>query len=154
MKRAIKNKRVLNLAKATALMAFSLCTTGVQAQKAGKSVPIPVIHNEESEGNSQYFYIAEQMPEFVGGQKALFKFLSENLYYTSDSSGIEGTIYVGFIVETDGTLSNISIKRGKACLNEEAVRVVKLMSGKWKCGYQNGKPVRVAYTIPIKIHLE
>jgi hypothetical protein len=59
------------------------------------------------------------------------------------------------MVETDGTISEVTIKRGlKNVANEEAMRVVKLMSGKWKCGYQNGKPARIRFTLPIKIHLE
>lgn len=141
-------------AKIAAFAAFSLIATPANAQEEGR-VPIPVVCPEQTPKEDTFIgIIVEQMPEFIGGQKAMFKFLSDNIHYPTNTCGIEGTVYVGFVVEIDGTLSNIAVKRGIPILNEEAIRVVKLMSGKWKCGYQSGKPMRVAYTLPLRWHLE
>jgi hypothetical protein len=140
--------------KAVFILAFCCISTFMKAQEER---PIPVENPEESnkKDDVRCILVIEPTPEFIGGSKAMFKFLNENLHFTSDSTGIDGTIYIGFMVEIDGSISDVTIKRGlKNVVNEEALRVAKLMSGKWKCGYQNGKPARVYYTIPIKIHLE
>jgi protein TonB len=102
------------------------------------------------------FVIVEQNPEFVNGTKAMYQFLSNNIKYpaVARESAIEGTVYVGFVVGKDGSIRDVVVKRGigGGC-NEEAVRVVKLMPN-WNPGKQQGKPVSVAYTIPIKFHLD
>ncbi|MDP4227742.1 MAG: energy transducer TonB [Bacteroidota bacterium] len=92
------------------------------------------------------------MPDFPGGTDALMNFLSENIKYPIPAfrEGIQGTVSLRFIINTDGELSDIQVLRGigGGC-DEEAIRVVKLMP-KWKPGLQNGKPVRVYYVLPIK----
>lgn len=102
------------------------------------------------------FVIVEQNPEFQDGVKAMYQFLSNNIKYPAIAreNAIEGTVYVGFVVGKDGSIRDVAVKRGigGGC-NEEAVRVVKLMPN-WKPGKQQGKPVSVAYTIPIKFHLD
>lgn len=98
----------------------------------------------------------EPKPEFMGGEDTLFNFLKLNTKYPKEAgeSCIEGTVYIGFTVETDGTFTGIKIKRGLGggC-SEEALRVVQLMP-KWKPGKQQGRAVRVAFTIPVKFKLE
>ena len=100
--------------------------------------------------------IVEQVPEFPDGAKAMFKWLSDNVKYPpiARENGIEGTVYIGFVVWNDGTIQNVQVKRGigGGC-NEEAVRVVRAMPT-WKPGRQNGKAVNVAFTLPIKFKLE
>ena len=99
--------------------------------------------------------LVEPNPEFIGGTKAMFEFLKENLKYPKNARDCEGTVYVGFVVKTDGNLTDVNVKRGlHPDIDDEAVRVVKMMSGKWKPGMQSGKPISVAYTIPIKFRLE
>ncbi len=104
------------------------------------------------------FTIVEEMPEFQGGQKALFEFLGKKTNYPAMAreNGIEGTVYIGFVVMEDGTISNIHIKRGLpsggAGCDKEALRVVGEMPT-WKPGKQRGKAVRVAYTLPFKFKL-
>lgn len=121
-----------------------------------KAVDKPKIEREEE---PEVFVIVEQMPEFPGGQGDLFKFLASNTKYPSmaKENGIEGTVYVGFVVMEDGSISKVHIKRGLsgggAGIDEEALRVVKLMP-KWKPGMQRGKNVRVAYTLPFKFKLD
>lgn len=98
----------------------------------------------------------EQMPEFPGGGDALDQFLNNNLKYppTAKEKAIQGKVYVGFVVEKDGTITNIQIRRGAhELLNEEAIRVVKLMP-KWKPGSMRGKTVRTRYTLPIVFSLK
>jgi periplasmic protein TonB len=89
----------------------------------------------------------------------MFKFLQSNLKYpaVARENSVEGTVYVGFVVEKDGSISNVTVKRGIAnggggC-NDEAVRVVKMMP-KWKPGKQQGKAVKVNYTLPVKFKLQ
>ena len=105
-----------------------------------------------------HVYIAvQQKPEFTGGSKALEKFLKDNLVYpeTAKQKDIEGKVYVKFIVEKDGTFSNIEIAKGMFQCPEcgvEALRVVKAMP-KWKAGKENGNAVRVMFALPIQFRL-
>jgi protein TonB len=95
------------------------------------------------------------MPAFPGGEEELFKYLSKNIKYPSMAreNGISGTVYVTFVVETNGDITDVKKLRGVGggC-DEEAIRVVKAMPG-WSAGKQNGKPVRVQYNLPIKFTL-
>ena len=97
------------------------------------------------------YVIVEEMPAFPGGDKALRQFVSNNLIYPikAREAGIQGTVYVTFIVDKKGYIRNIKIIRGigGGC-DEEAVRVVKLMP-KWNPGTQNGKPVNVKFNLPL-----
>ncbi len=101
------------------------------------------------------FIYVEQMPEYMDGMKAMFRFLSDNIKYPAlaRENGIEGTVYVGFTVGKDGKIRDVMVKRGigGGC-NDEAVRVVTMMPN-WKEGRQNGKSVNVAFTLPIKFAL-
>jgi periplasmic protein TonB len=118
--------------------------------------PPPVEKEVEKPVVEQIFTIVEQNPEFPDGQKAMFSWLSSNIKYPpiARENGIEGTVYVGFVVNTDGSIVDVIVKRGigGGC-NEEAVRVVQQMPN-WKPGRQQGRPVRVAFTLPIKFKLE
>ncbi len=101
------------------------------------------------------FIIVEQMPEYKDGMKAMFQFLADNIKYPAIAreNGIDGTVYVGFVVLNDGSIRNVEVKRGRSGgLNEEAARVIAMMPN-WKPGRQNGKPVNVAFTVPIKFTL-
>lgn len=97
------------------------------------------------------------MPTFEGGNDAMFKYIQNNIIYPPIENGvaITGTSYVTFVVEKDGSLSNVKILRGVAGCSEcdkEAIRVVKSMSN-WHPGKQNGRLVRVQYNLPIKFAL-
>lgn len=101
------------------------------------------------------FIVVEEMPEYIGGDDARIKFISENVVYPTMAreSNIQGTVYVTFVVETDGSITDVKILRGigGGC-DEEAIRVVKIMP-KWKPGKQTGKNVRVQFNLPIKFTL-
>jgi TonB family protein len=106
--------------------------------------------------NRVVFTIVEENPEFMRGQAELFKWLGQNIQYpkAARENNIDGTVYVGFIVNEDGSISNVTVKRGigGGC-DQEAMRVVSEMPD-WKPGKQGGKNVRVAYTLPIKFQLD
>jgi Ca-activated chloride channel family protein len=108
--------------------------------------------NTENEEENEIFVVAETMPEFPGGEKAMKKFIVENLVYPPPvkERGIKGKVYLTFIVKTDGTIADIKVLRGigGGC-NEEAVRVVKMMP-RWKPGMQRAQPVPVQYNLVIE----
>jgi len=101
------------------------------------------------------FSSLERMPEPYGGAGAWSKFLNKNLKYPEMAvdQHMQGKVWVSFIVEKDGRLSNIVVNRGAGYgMDEEALRVLK-MAPAWKPGIQNGQPVRVRYNIPINFQL-
>lgn len=105
--------------------------------------------------NDSVFQIVSEMPEFPGGVEAMMKYIAENVKYPEKAKekGISGRVFVGFIVEKDGSVTSAKVLRGigGGC-DEEAVRVIKGMP-KWKPGKQEGKPVRVSYMMPIMFKL-
>lgn len=114
------------------------------------------INQKVTEDTNEIFTNVEVLPEFPGGQAAFGKFLSKNLNYPpmARENNIQGRVIVNFVVERDGSLTDIKVVRGigGGC-DEEAVRVLK-KTPKWKPGIQNGRPVRVSYTIPIFFQLQ
>ncbi|RYY36869.1 MAG: energy transducer TonB [Sphingobacteriaceae bacterium] len=101
------------------------------------------------------FETMERMPEPVGGQQAWTKFLQRNLRFPSvaQDQGVNGRVFISFIIEKDGKLSDITILRGgEHGFGEEALRVLKKAAA-WTPGIQNGRPVRVKYVIPINFQL-
>lgn len=102
------------------------------------------------------FINTEQQPEFPGGLKALSAFVGNELRYprSAASAGVSGRVYVSFVVNTDGTLTEVQILKGLGFgCDEEAVRVVQKMPH-WRPGKQSGRAVRVKYTLPIWFTLE
>ena len=98
---------------------------------------------------------AEVMPEFPGGMPEMVKYLLENMIYPEEmkENGIEGRIFVQFVVTKTGSVEDITIARGIDGLNREAIRLVKQMPN-WKPGINNGKVVNVKMVIPIRFSLE
>ena len=110
---------------------------------------------EEPLEYAKVFDVVEQMPEFPGGTEALMTFLMKNVRYPEAAykAGTEGQVIVTFIVEPDGVISNAKVvKKVSDDLDGEAIRLVGSMP-KWKPGMQNGKAVRVKYTIPVTFRL-
>jgi protein TonB len=101
------------------------------------------------------FTIVEQMPEFPGGEAKMLEFIQKNVKYPAiaKDNGISGTVFLNFVINKDGQVTDIKILRGigGGC-DEEATRVVKAMPG-WKVGKQNGRPVNVSFNLPIKFTL-
>jgi len=117
---------------------------------------IPIVEEEEEVPEMEIFQVVESPPQYPGGDAARMKFLQENIKYPqmARESGIQGTVYVTFVVEPDGSVSDVRVLRGigGGC-DEEAVRVIKMMP-KWIPGKQRGKPVRVQFNMPIKFTLQ
>ena len=104
----------------------------------------------------EVFLVVEEMPEFPGGVLALRQYLASSVKYPviAQENGIQGKVYVNFVVNKDGSVSNAKIARGvDPSLDAEALRVVSTLP-KWKPGKQRGAPVRVSYTVPISFKLE
>jgi protein TonB len=106
---------------------------------------------------NKVFQFVEQMPSFPGGEDALMKYLHDHIRYpaVARENGIQGTVVVQFVVNTDGSIvdvKTVGAKKGGG-LEEEAVRVVKGMP-KWRAGKQNGRSVRVQYSLPIRFQLQ
>lgn len=102
------------------------------------------------------FDVVEKMPSYPGGPGALQKWLAQNMTYPAAAAenGIEGRVIVAFVVETDGSVSDVKIARGvDPSLDREALSVVKRMP-KWIPGMQNGAPVRVKYNVPVTFKLQ
>lgn len=118
---------------------------------------VPIEMEEEAEIKEDHiFTIVESDAEYPGGEKARMEFLNKNIKYPTMAreSGIQGRVYVTFVVEKDGSVTDVQVTRGigGGC-DEEAVRVVRLMP-KWIPGKQRGKPVRVQFNLPIRFTLQ
>jgi protein TonB len=120
-------------------------------------IAAPVEAPVEEEEEEVVFVVVESMPEFPGGQQALFKYLSENVKYPviAQENGIQGRVICQFVVNKDGSIVDVEVVRsgGDPSLDKEAVRVIKSMP-KWKPGKQRGKAVRVKYTVPVNFKLQ
>jgi len=105
---------------------------------------------------SKIFNIVEKMPEYPGGINALMHYLATNIKYPAEArkAGIQGKVFVNFIVEKDGSISHVKVLKGigYGC-DKEAVKAVENMP-RWIPGQQKGKPVRVEYNLPVKFSLQ
>jgi len=119
-------------------------------------VSAPIVEEKEEEVEEEVVIIPDVNPEFNGGEAKLYEYLSENIKYPdlARDGGITGKVYVQFVVEKDGSITNIQVKRdiGGGC-GEEAKRVVRGMP-KWKPGKVGGRTVRSQFILPINFILK
>jgi len=117
--------------------------------------PVDFAEEEEDADEDYIFQIVEDEPEFPGGMQAMQEYLRDNIRYPTMAreAGIEGTVFVTFVVERDGSITNVEVQRGigGGC-DEEAIRVVQNMPN-WEPGEQRGQPVRVQFTLPVRFVL-
>jgi periplasmic protein TonB len=117
---------------------------------------IPPVREEEEVSEQEIFTVVESMPEFPGGAQAMMEYIARNIRYPpmARESGIQGRVFVNFVVEPDGSVSNVNVLRGigGGC-DEEAIRVVQGMP-KWTPGRQRGKAVRVSFNLPVRFTLQ
>ncbi len=100
--------------------------------------------------------VAEVMPEFPGGEEALFGFFSKNLHFPvyERENGITGVVFVSFVVNSNGAIDQIEILRSPSIgFNDEVIRVVKKMPI-WKAGIQGGQKVPVRFKMPVRFSLK
>ncbi len=120
-------------------------------------VEIMEFTEEEEEEEAEIFFIVEDMPGFMGkGQDGFRSWIGQNLRYPeiAAENGISGRVFVQFVVEPNGSVTNVKVVRGvDPALDAEAIRVVKA-SPKWTPGKQRGKAVRVSFTFPINFVLQ
>ena len=120
-----------------------------------KTIDLPPVTDTTKAKDGPIFTSVEQVPEFPGGLQAFGIFLAKNIKYPESmrKNSVQGRVIVSFIVEKDGSLTDVKVVRGIGYgADEEAVRVIK-MSPNWKPGIQNNKPVRVSYAVPISFAL-
>lgn len=118
------------------------------------SMPIEAV---EEEASDPVFSFVEKMPEFNGGTVALKKFIDDHLVYPAEAAerGIQGTVYIKFIVRMDGTLTDFEVMRSMhPSMSKAALDVVKLTQGDWSIGEQRGKKVDVYHTVAVKFSLK
>lgn len=125
-------------------------------QKVAIEVYVPPVRQEEEVVEQEIFTVVESMPEFPGGASKMMEFIARNIKYPpmARESGIQGRVFVNFVVEPDGSVSNVKVLRGigGGC-DEEAIRVVETMP-KWTPGRQRGKAVRVSFNLPVRFTLQ
>lgn len=138
----MKLRRFAFVSVVAALIAVFFCAGNLSAAEEEILEPVRVV--------------AVKKAEFIGGNEEMIKFLSENVKYPEDvllanekGANIHGRVYVKFVVEKDGSISDVEVVRSvHPSLDAESVRVVKLMSGKWTPATERGKPVRSMFTLP------
>ena len=138
---------------------FLICFFIVSSISAQTTLDIDtgkVADNTNEYPDDVIYAVVEHMPEFPDGQQALLKFLGEQVKYPKDAEeqGIEGRTICQFVIEKDGSISDVVAVRtsGNTSLDKEAIRVLQSMPN-WRPGLQRGKPIRVKYTIPILFRL-
>ena len=122
--------------------------------------PPPPINGQSVAGEDiqstgeKVFSKVDQMPVFPGGEKAMMKFIHDNLIYpeSAKATGVQGTVFVNMVIDDKGKVANAKVLKGVPILGDEALRVLSLMPA-WEPGKQDGRPVAVAYTIPFKFVL-
>ena len=134
------------------IMAMLMLT--VSAANAQNSPKPQATKNNEKSKNT-IFNVVDVLPSFPGGVKAFGDYLVKNIKYPAvdKKNKLEGKVFIQFVVERDGSLSNVqSVRSPSKAMSDEAVRVLK-GSPKWNPGSMNNKPVRAKYTVPINFNL-
>jgi protein TonB len=117
----------------------------------------PVLQAEEEETEDEIFVIVEDMPKFRGGDINKFReWVQKRVRYPelAAENGIQGRVFISFVVETNGNVSNVTVTRSVDALLDEAAKEAVAASPKWEPGMQRGRPVRVRYSIPIIFQLQ
>ncbi|WP_131458208.1 TonB family protein [Jiulongibacter sediminis] len=115
-------------------------------------ISLPISENR----TEQIFTAVEKQPQFPGGNAEMYRFINQHLNYPPEAKAakIEGRVFVKFVVQKDGSISQTEIMKGLGHgYDEEALRIIKLMP-KWKAGTQNGRTVNVWYTLAFSFSLE
>lgn len=144
----VKTQEDLNEAK------MDISVADVKGTDEVNGVDVATLNENQAitqEDKEEVFGAVDQMPEFSGGEMALRKWILANTKYPKNAAdkGIQGKVYVNFVVEKDGSISNVRVVHSvDPLLDKEALRVINSLP-RWNPGMQGGKPVRVSYTVPI-----
>ena len=138
------------------IFAFSIAPNELYSQENQKKVNYSKQKKVDAKTEKgDVFEKVDVMPEFVNGKDAMIKFIAQNVKYPESErkKGVQGKIYVSFVVNKHGKITDVKIARGVSpAIDREAIRVVKSMPN-WKPGENNEKPVKVKFTIPISFKL-
>ena len=140
------------------IIAFLMLSVSCFAQDTKGTIKVKKVDTAISEIVLVETINPESMPSYPGGDVAMSSYLAKSIKYPQleKEMGIQGTVYVSFVVMEDGSIEDIKLLRGVkdgSGLDNEALRVVKMMP-KWISGQKNEKPVKVRYTMPIKFQLK
>lgn len=143
----------MNIIKPILFLLFSiLAAQTIHSQEANNMDSVVAVSGEDT----LIFHVVEQMPRFPGGEEARIKYLTQNIRYPAEArdNGIQGRVYVTYVVEADGSISNVRVLRGigGGC-DEEAAQLISNMPN-WEPGKQRGKPVRVQFNMPILFSID
>lgn len=130
------------------LFLFACNETEIEEVNQAKTESVP--------DKSGVYYTVDEMPEYPGGMNELRKYIAQNIKYPVEAkkNNIQGKVFVKFIVDTNGAVTNVEVAHGAdPILDAEAVRVVSEMP-EWKAGKNDGKPVKVYFTVPINFALQ
>ena len=149
----IKSQEDLNATK----VSISIADVKGNDEANGKDIAdLKQVVTQAAPEPEKVFDMVEQMPTFPGGQQELMAYLGKNIKYPTiaQENGTQGRVIIQFVVERDGSINDVRVARGvDPYLDKEAVRVVKSMP-KWLPGKQNGKAVRVKFTVPVMFRLQ
>lgn len=136
---------------------FEINVEDDQSQRQAQTyVPPPPPQPKEEAVTEEIFVVVEEQPEYPGGNAAMMQFLSNNIRYPviAQENGIQGRVICNFVVERDGSITDVQVVRGvDPSLDREAVRVIQQMP-RWKPGKQRGQAVRVRFTLPVVFRLQ
>ena len=157
-KRQIAELVILLLVLVGVIIIARQCNTSPFAESQSEQTPIEQQEAlEESATTDDICVVAEQMPEFPGGQAALIEYLSHQVTYPEEAqaNGIEGRVVCSFVVDTDGSITDVEVasSSGDASLDQEAVRAVQSMP-QWQPAHMDGAPVSVRFSLPINFTLQ
>ncbi|KAB1063395.1 energy transducer TonB [Salibacter halophilus] len=129
----------------------------IESTEIDENTEIEFVETPEEEvvEEPEIFQVVEDPPQFPGGEEELFKYLGKSIQYPpmAKDAGVSGVVYVTFVVNEDGSISDVEVLRGiGAGCDKEAIRVVENMP-KWKPGKQRGKSVKVQFNLPIRFTL-
>ena len=151
-------KTIRSVFSVAILLASVLGSNNLMAESkdGALSVDICAPESEDDSSEDDLYINVDKRATFPGGAKEAYAFIKENLKYPEDAAnyGIQGRVIVNFVVDKDGSISDIKVVRGvHPSLDAEAVRVVKLMP-KWKPAENRGKPVRTKYMLPVFFRIQ
>lgn len=134
---------------------------GTKDQEGDKELVAPPVEDKgpTEPAAPEIFTVVEEMPDPPGGIGAFYKYVGSHIQYPSMAreAGISGKAHLKFVVETDGSISDVQVLKGvPGCsdCDKEAIRVIKSFPEKWKPGKQNGRPVRVYYNLPVVFKIQ
>ncbi|WP_162055187.1 energy transducer TonB [Pontibacter pamirensis] len=118
---------------------------------------LPPKQEDAAVEDAKVYNFVDQMPAFEGSEEKMFEFLHEHVRYPKEAreAGVEGIVVVKFIVERDGSITDVEMEKNlHPEIDQEALRVARMTDRKWKPGLQDGEPVRVQYILPMRFTIK